>query len=173
LGPCDPVTGLPSYGIPESYRTGNAFQKAWTQTDFMDYDLGIANVNLKSAALLSGITSQNNILALAKYLTTDIGTIEYAIRFVKQAQDALSPLISGMDTETQAQLIVDFVREGPDKFWNRVKTKNGINDEELNAWKHAPNTYRRPDGTFSIPPEPNPKNFKRAEYGQIKKALGW
>jgi len=174
LGFRDPVTGLPAVGIPERWRTDKFFlRRGLTQVDFLDWDIGIANVNLRSAALLSGITTPNDLNALAKYLTTDIGTVDYANRFVKQAQDALSPLINGMDTETQAQLIVDLVREGPDKFWNRVKTKNGLNDEELNAWKQAPNAYRKPNGTIPIPPEPNPDHFIRTEYGQIKKALGW
>jgi hypothetical protein len=141
--------------------------------DFLDYDLGIANIDLKSAALISGIKSPDDINALAKYLTTDAGTVDYAARFVKQAQNALIPLINGMDTETQAQIIVDFVREGPETFWNRLKMNNNLTDTQLSAWKRAPHTYKGPNGVVPNLPRPNPQNFNSTEYDQIKQALGW
>ena len=53
----DPVTGLPTMGIPDDWRTSHdPVEKGLTQLDLLDHDLGIANINLKSAALLSGIT---------------------------------------------------------------------------------------------------------------------
>jgi hypothetical protein len=173
LGSRDPITGLPTKDIPDRFRTGNKFEKAMTQLDFMDYDLGIANVNLKSAALLAGAKSPTDIMALAKYLTTDVGTLDYAIRFVLRAQTALNPLIDNMDTETQAQIIVDFVREGPQDFWNREKKLKGLNDEQLNAWRRAPRTYIGPNGTVPPPLKPNPDSFKRAQFDEIEEALGW
>jgi hypothetical protein len=174
LGFRDPLTGLPTIGIPDKWRTSNdPIKRGLTQLDLLDHDLGVANINLKAAALLSGITSPDQINALAKYLTTDIGTVDYAVRFVKQAQEALSPLIRGMDAETQAQIIVDFVREGPDKFWNRQKALKGLNDAQLKAWIQAPYTYKGPNGTVPSLPKPNPKMFKRTQYEQIEKALDW
>ena len=66
---------------------------------------------------------------------------------------------------------MDFVREGPDKFWNREKALKGLNDAQLKAWIQAPHTYKGPNGTVPGPLGPNPRNFQRSQYSQIKTVL--
>ena len=167
----DANTHLPTLGIPESWRTGNGLEKAITQLDYLYHDVGPANINIKSAALMSGITSPSDINALGKYLTTDVGTVDYSVRFVSQAQNDLAPLIGGMSDRTQSQIIVDYMRQGVDKFWSRVQDARGLNSSQLNAWKQAPNTYKGPGGTVPAPLQPNPTYFIRSQYNQIESIL--
>ncbi|GEM_PF-6927759 len=69
LGFRDPDTGLPTIGIPDSWRVSRSpLKKALTQLDFLEWDLGPANINLKSAARLSRIKSPDAINTLAEYL---------------------------------------------------------------------------------------------------------
>jgi len=60
---------------------------------------------------------------------------------------------------------VDFVREGPDKFWSIVKTNHRMNGTQLNAWKQAPDTYRGSNGVVPAPLE--------TQFEEIENALGW
>gem|GEM_PF-3873431 len=76
-----------------------------------------------------------------------------------------------MDTQTQAQIIVDFVREGPDRFWNKVKTLHHLDDAQLRTWIQHPNTYKNPDGTAPEKPKPDSDNFHREQYQQIERIL--
>ena len=158
----DAKTNLPTLGIPESWRTGNGLQKAITQFDYLYHDLGPANINLKSAALMSGVTSPTGINALGKYLTTDVGTVDYSVKFITSAQNDLAPLIQNMNPQIQSQIIVDYVRKGSATFWDIVKENRGINDAQLNQWKQSPDLYQ--------PLQPT-DNYIQAQYNQIHKTL--
>ncbi len=170
-GARDPETHLPTRGIPESWRTGNELQKAATQLDFLYYDLGPANINLKSAAMLAGFTHPDQINVLAAYLTTPEGTAGYASAFVKRAQADLDPLIGGMDPDIQMQIITDYVRQGAKIFWGHVLSRRGLTPAQLQDWKAAPNIYIGPNGRVPESLAPDPTNFFQGQFPQIHSIL--
>jgi len=173
LGFRDVKTHLPTLGIPEDYRRGPWWQKGLSEVDFLHHDVGPANINVGSASKMAGMIEPEDINRLAKELTSDEGTAKYAARFVALAQRDLAPLIKGMSEKRQVQIITDYVRSGGDHFWNSTVVKSQkLSPEQVQQWRQAPDTFKRPDGTSPTPLRPNPDHYILQHFDQLDGIMG-
>jgi RHS repeat-associated protein len=155
----DSVGESPTHGdiLPESWVRGGGLKKAATQLDPMLHDVGPANIKVKTALKLDGVDLRNvkysMIMRVSNILTTDAGTADYARRLAGRAVADLSPLISSRSTREQTQIAVDYLRQGPDLFWSRVKDRRGLSEEELTKWKSNPKSFVDSKGNRPLPLE--------------------
>ena len=169
----DPATGLPTLGIPESWRRGNFVQKALTQEDFLYHDLGPANINLRAAAILSDTRSPDGLNKLGQYLTTASGTVDFASRFIEAAWRDLEPLIADLNYRALVQIIVDYVREGREVFWGKVEKRRGITANDISSWKQTSRMCQIPEILHFAPAPlaPDPANFIAQQFDQVEGLL--
>jgi len=162
---------LPALRVPEEWVRGNPLQKLATQGEPLLHDVGPANLKVKTAAEMDGTTSAQGVRDLSKILVTAPGTARVTAGLVHNAMAELHPLIKDKPEEEQAQIVVDYLREGPEKFWNRVKGRRHFSDEQLNLWKTNPDAFASSQDEPPQSLDPNPKHFYRSQFEQLHKIL--
>jgi hypothetical protein len=136
-----------------------------------DPDVGPANIKLKTAAELMGVTRTDDMNLLAKQLTTPPGVANVTSILVNKAQQQLAPFIQGKPKEEQAQIIVDYIRKGPEEFWQLTQQHRHMRGQDFKSWRADPMHFTLPDGTRPAPMQPNPKNFIQEQFEQLGKSL--
>lgn len=161
---------LPALRVPEDWVRGNPLQKLATQAEPLLHDVGPANLKVKTAAEMDGTTSAQGMRDLSKILTTGPGTARVTAGLVHNAMAELQPLIKDKPEDEQAQIVVDYLRKGPEKFWSLTKKNHKLSDEQLHAWKANPDDFVLDD--YSKPAlDPHPDHFMRSQFEQLHKIL--
>jgi hypothetical protein len=87
---------------------------------------------------------------------------------VNAAQEDLNPLISSQLIENQAAIIANYVRTGPQAFWEGVGEKRKMTPAQIEEWRDNPDRFRLLNGN-----KPNPLdsgNLNERQMNQIREA---
>ena len=159
--------------LPEGWIDGNIAQKTAARADFTLHDIGPANFKVRTAMELSGINpqtaSQAQVYGLASALRTNKGTTGLSRAAFQQAYQDLNPLVSQRDIRNQVQLLVDYIRTGRDRFWQRVAANRGITLEQVAKWRGDPKNFKDSNGNTPKPLQPS--EIDGDQFDQIDKLV--
>ena len=99
-------------------------------------------------------------------LTTE-GSALIVGMLVESAQDDLGSLIKDLPERDQSQIIVDYLRNGREHFWWRVRKERQLTDVEFKKWKANPDTFRDSGGNSPRPLKS--KKYENVDYEELER----
>jgi len=147
--------------VPEFMKRGEYVGdvgKLIAQLDSSHHDVGPININLLRACEVWGVTKTDEVGMISKIIVTDEGSASFLSLATPEAVADLMPLISSKDIMEQSQIVVDYLRQGRDRFWKRVGDLREMSPEQLDLWKRDPAGFKMPDGSAPPPLAPSRRN---------------
>ena len=153
--------------VPEDFLRAGTFKKLLTRPDISLHDIGPANIKLKTALEKLNVRSSSLVDPIRRAILTTEGSALIVGMLVESAQDDLGSLIKDLPERDQSQIIVDYLRNGREHFWWRVRKERQLTDVEFKKWKANPDTFRDSGGNSPRPLKS--KKYENVDYEELER----